>query len=244
MKKFFALLLLLVIGWGVYYTMQAQEHDEPVSSGGEDESGSNDMYRNFKELEENESTDHYQITSNPVPDSRLLVMSPHGGRIEGGVSEIVHFFDNDFSTYLFEGLRENASELHITSTNFDEPIGVAQAKAHDYVLAVHGYKGEPGIDHTLVGGTDYNRAEKIVNSLERNGFSAELAVAHATLSGTSNHNINNLTKTGQSVQLEISRSQREALFDSFDFRQRSSTKNETFYRYVRAIRTVLDEEYT
>ena len=51
-------------------------------------------------------------------------------------------FDNDFSTYLFEGLRENASELHITSTNFDEPIGVAQAKAHDYVLAVHGYKGE------------------------------------------------------------------------------------------------------
>lgn len=141
MKKFFALLLLLVIGWGVYYTMQAQEHDEPVSSGGEDESGSNDMYRNFKELEENESTDHYQITSNPVPGSRLLVMSPHGGRIEGGVSEIVHFFDNDFSTYLFEGLRENASELHITSTNFDEPIGVAQAKAHDYVLAVHGYKG-------------------------------------------------------------------------------------------------------
>ncbi|MDG3043693.1 poly-gamma-glutamate hydrolase family protein [Bacillus sp. B6(2022)] len=83
-----------------------------------------------------------------------------------------------------------------------------------------------------------------MNSLERNGFSAELAVAHATLSGTSNHNINNLTKTGQSVQLEISRSQREALFDSFDFRQRSSTKNETFYRYVRAIRTVLDEEYT
>ncbi|MDG3043694.1 poly-gamma-glutamate hydrolase family protein [Bacillus sp. B6(2022)] len=29
----------------------------------------------------------------------------------------------------------------MTSTNFDEPIGVAQAKAHDYVLAVHGYKG-------------------------------------------------------------------------------------------------------
>ena len=91
MKKFFALLLLLAIGWGVYYTMQAQEHDEPVSSGGEDESGSNDIYRNFKELEENESTSSYQITSNPVPGSRLLVMSPHGGRIEGGVSEIVHF---------------------------------------------------------------------------------------------------------------------------------------------------------
>lgn len=101
MKKFFALLLLLVIGWGVYYTMQAQEHDEPVSSGGEDESGSNDMYRNFKELEENESTDHYQITSNPVPGSRLLVMSPHGGRIEGGVSEIVHFLITIFlRTYL------------------------------------------------------------------------------------------------------------------------------------------------
>ncbi|MGE6631530.1 poly-gamma-glutamate hydrolase family protein [Bacillus sp. NPDC077027] len=244
MKKLFALLLLLAIVWGVYYTMQAQEQEEPLSPGGEDESGINDIYRNFKELEENESSDNYQITYNQEPGSRLLVMSPHGGRIEGGVSEIVHFFDNEYSTYLFEGLRENAFELHITSTNFDEPIGVQLAKAHDYVLAVHGYRGEVGVDHTLVGGTDFDRAEKIVNSLERNGFSAELAVTHTTLSGTSTNNINNLTKTGQSVQLEISRSQREALFDRFDYRRRSSTKNEHFYRYVRAIRSVLDEEYT
>lgn len=55
----------------------------------------------------------------------------------------------------------------------------------------------------LVGGTDYDRAEKIVNSLERNGFSAELAVAHATLSGTSNHNINNLTKQGKVCSLRL-----------------------------------------
>jgi phage replication-related protein YjqB (UPF0714/DUF867 family) len=54
----------------------------------------------------------------------VAVIAPHGGGIEPGTSELATAIaGDDFSLYLFEGLKSAGNgELHITSTNFDEPI--------------------------------------------------------------------------------------------------------------------------
>lgn len=45
-----------------------------------------DKYKNFKELQENEKSG-YDIDYHEKAGSDCLIFSPHGGRIEGGVSE-------------------------------------------------------------------------------------------------------------------------------------------------------------
>ncbi|MED1014866.1 poly-gamma-glutamate hydrolase family protein [Bacillus atrophaeus] len=202
-----------------------------------------DKYADFSSLEANESPEDYNIEYNGKKGSRVLIMSPHGGRIEGGVSELVRFFDMEYSTYLFEGLKSHDNQtLHITSTNFDEPTAEEKIKQHQYIIAFHGYKGED--KNTLVGGSDRKRAKMIVKALEKSGFSAELASSKSGLAGLDANNINNQGKTGLSIQLEISREQREAFFEDFNYKERKYTKTTEFYRYARAIKRVIDEEYS
>ncbi|RCK12107.1 hypothetical protein DT075_16515 [Bacillus licheniformis] len=50
-----------------------------------------DKYKNFKELQENEKSG-YDIDYHEKAGSDCLIFSPHGGRIEGGVSELVRAF--------------------------------------------------------------------------------------------------------------------------------------------------------
>ncbi|MBT2575220.1 poly-gamma-glutamate hydrolase family protein [Bacillus sp. ISL-51] len=209
----------------------------------EPEPSTSDTYLDFKSLAEHEDPDDYHISYNRQEGSQVLIMSPHGGRIEGGVSEIVRSFSDDFSTYLFEGLKAHDNQtLHITSTNFDEPAALKSIKQHRYVIAVHGYKGDG--KNTLVGGSDRKRAAKLVKALERSGFSAELASSKSGLAGVHAENINNQGKTGLSIQLEISREQREAFFDNFDYREREYTKTDEFYRFVRTIKRVINQGYS
>lgn len=208
-----------------------------------DPSNSSDTYTDFKDLAEHEDPDDYHISYNKRKGSPVLIMSPHGGRIEGGVSEIVRSFRDDYSTYLFEGLKAHDNQtLHITSTKFDEPLAVESIKQHHYVIAVHGYKGDE--KNTLVGGSDRKRAEKLVRAFKRNGFPAELATSKTGLAGVDTENINNQAQTGLSIQLEISREQREAFFDNFDYREREFTKTDEFYRFVRTIKRVINQEYS
>lgn len=84
----------------------------------------------------------------------------------------------------------------------------------------------------------------IVRALERRGFSAELASSKSGLAGLNAENINNQGETGLSIQLEISREQREAFFDDFYYKNRKYTKNSEFYAYVSAIKGVLEKEYS
>ncbi|MCY8199222.1 poly-gamma-glutamate hydrolase family protein [Bacillus subtilis] len=215
----------------VHYSLEPEPSNQP------------DTYSNFSSLAENESPADYDISYNEKKGSKVLIMSPHGGRIEGGVSELVRYFNNEYSTYLFEGVKSHDNQtLHITSTNFDEPLAKKKIKEHQYVVAFHGYKGEN--KNTLVGGTDRKRAKMIVRALERRGFSAELASSKSGLAGLNAENINNQGETGLSIQLEISREQREAFFDDFYYKNRKYTKNSEFYAYVSAIKGVLEKEYS
>lgn len=94
------------------------------------------------------------------------------------------------------------------------------------MVAFHGYKGEN--KNTLVGGTDRKRAKMIVRALERRGFSAELASSKSGLAGLNAENINNQGETGLSIQLEISREQREAFFDDFYYKIENTQRTVNF----------------
>src|SRR5664279_5723233 len=55
-------------------------------------------------------------------DSRVAIIAPHGGAIEPVTSKLAEATAGaSFSWYCFEGLNGNRGNLHITSSNFDEP---------------------------------------------------------------------------------------------------------------------------
>lgn len=167
-----------------------------------------DQYESFKQLIRHEK-EGYEIEFHEKGGSDLLVFSPHGGEIEPGTSEIVEAFQESYSTYLFEGTKQdNNRDLHITSTNFDEPVLVQMIKTYPFSISIHGYKSDKR--HTLVGGTNEKMQRAVVRELRDRGFSAEMVQKGERLSGTDPKNINNQNASGESVQLEISTAQREA----------------------------------
>ncbi|MDM5297589.1 poly-gamma-glutamate hydrolase family protein [Bacillus pumilus] len=198
-----------------------------------------DTYQNYEELAAHERIGiDYQILHKRNGE-RLLVLSPHAGGIESGVSELIHEIAGKHSMYLFEGLKVKGNHvLHITSTRFDEPICLSQVHTHDYTFALHGY-GETEVRQTLVGGTDRMKAVETVRQLTLNGFQALLLSESDQFSGTHPDNINNRCRTGQSVQIEISQAQRRAFFDDFRRQYRQETQNDQFYRYTRVLKQVL-----
>lgn len=167
--------------------------------------------------------DGYEIEFHEKGGSDLLVFSPHGGDIEPGTSEIVEAFQESYSTYLFEGTKQdNNRDLHITSTNFDEPILVQMIKTYPFSISIHGYKSDKR--HTLVGGTNEKMQRAVVRELKDRGFSAEMVQKGERLSGTDPKNINNRNASGESVQIEISTAQREA-FLTILIRERERKKH-------------------
>jgi phage replication-related protein YjqB (UPF0714/DUF867 family) len=82
-----------------------------------------EQYRSFEELagREQESVD-YQIRLH-ARQSLIVIMAPHGGKIEPGTSELAEYIAReDFSFYAFEGIRSgNNGRLSLPLDRFDEP---------------------------------------------------------------------------------------------------------------------------
>ncbi|KAA6453933.1 poly-gamma-glutamate hydrolase family protein [Bacillus atrophaeus] len=193
-----------------------------------------DMYDSFAALSASES--EYRIVYEEKNGSGLIVLSPHGGRIEPGVSELVRAFSDQCSIYLFEGVKKrNNRSLHLTSTRFDEPLALEKVNAHHCALAFHGYH-DLKTPHTLVGGADCQKAKLICKRLNEAGFSAELTSEKDRLAGVHPNNIVNRTKREMGLQLEVSTAQRKALFRNFGCHDECYTQNDLFYRYVEAVK--------
>ncbi|WP_121642379.1 poly-gamma-glutamate hydrolase family protein [Bacillus vallismortis] len=193
-----------------------------------------DKYESFVALSASES--EYRIIYDEKNGSELIVLGPHGGKIEPGVSELVRAFSDQCSIYLFEGVKQrNNRSLHLTSTRFDEPLALEKVNAHHYALAFHGYH-DPKTPHTLVGGADRKKAKLICERLNEAGFSAELTSEKGRLAGVHPENIVNRTKREMGLQLEVSTAQRKALFRHFGCHDKSYTQNDLFYRYVEAVK--------
>jgi phage replication-related protein YjqB (UPF0714/DUF867 family) len=146
----------------------------------------------------------YAVHVRSVGRSRVAVLAPHGGGVEGRTSEIARLIaGDDHGLYLFEGLRttgDNFDCLHLASHRFDEPRALALISGCDTVIAVHGYAAS-GPD-VLLGGLNERLKQAVAQALARIGLSC-LSGGHR-FPGTHPRNICNRGRSGAGVQLELS----------------------------------------
>ena len=128
-------------------------------------------YRSYAELARQEVQGRdYRVRVSARERSPVLVVAPHGGLIEDGTSEIaLAIAGRDHNVFSFEGMKPHGAnrDLHITSHLFDHPECMALAARCDYVLAVHGCRGDSRVH---VGGLDEDFTRRLVLHLTAAGF--------------------------------------------------------------------------
>ena len=198
-----------------------------------------DRYRNFKELSQNEKLDKGYRIHWRKGESDAAIIAPHGGSIEPGTMEIADAVaGKKHSFYAFEGIKPSGNEdLHLTSTNFDEPHGVNVVKVSIKVLAFHGCSGSDEI--VYIGGLDTGLKGKVIAALTREGFKTR-EHDNPELQGNHKWNICNRGKKGQGVQLELSFGLRRKMFYSLKTGHRHK-KTALFEGFVLAIQTALGD---
>ena len=174
--------------------------------------GSGDYYPNFAALAAAESLGVTYGVRSIDRASPVLVIAPHGGAIEVSTSQIAEAIAADcYSFYAFEGLvpgREH-QDLHITSVNFDEPVGCRLVAAADIVVAVHGRQDRDDPETIWLGGLDDPLRDAIGATLRLAGFAA-ITTGHL-FPGRQPENICNRGRRGAGVQLEIPATIRDRL---------------------------------
>jgi len=196
-----------------------------------------DNYSDYNVLSRNEKEGVDYLILSRKTASPLAVIAPHAGGIEPGTGEIADAIaGRDYSFYAFKGIKKTGNRvLHIASDRFDEPEGRKIAHNADVVLTIHGCKEKEKI--VFLGGKNQAIIERIRSRLIAAGFHAVIS-PRPGLQGQSTENICNRCRSGQGVQLEISRGLREALF--LDLSQRSLRRQTLlFNRFVETLRTAL-----
>lgn len=194
-------------------------------------------YRSFAELAqyEQEGLD-YRIRHHTGP-SGVLVMAPHGGRIEPGTGDIADAIaGSEHAFYGFKGLKKSGNHiLHIASTRFDEPLAVAMLKEARWVLTIHGCRDAAPV--VWVGGRDFLHGDTIINALEEIGISARRC-EDPGLRGLQPENVCNRGRFEAGVQLEVSRGLREMLFADRLHRP-CRCRTPLFFRFAATVRGCL-----
>jgi len=140
----------------------------------------------------------------------VLIMAPHGGKIEIRTAEIAHATAlQDYSCYLFEAkLRaNNREEMHIASEHYDVPEALDAVKTAEVVIALHGRRDGDDIKTTWMGGLNRNLSKHIGDALHKSGF--PVLFDPPKFNGIHPDNICNRGVTKAGVQLEIPLSLRE-----------------------------------
>ncbi|RPK69257.1 hypothetical protein EES43_00375 [Streptomyces sp. ADI96-02] len=179
------------------------------------------------------------------PVRSTAVIAPHGGGIEGGTSELCLAIAGYTLTgagatppapvagvpqrdyWMFEGLA-SSSQLHVTSTNCDDPAALAVCAANLYAVSLHGFGPDTGpAKQILIGGRDQRLTRNLKAAFTRHGLTTgtgdpELEVtvtvagSGSPLNGDDPANIVNRTRSAAGAQLEISTALRTAMFGDFD----------------------------
>ncbi|MFI5617622.1 poly-gamma-glutamate hydrolase family protein [Streptomyces sp. NPDC051567] len=202
-----------------------------------------DWARRFRSGTRSELLDNTSGTSDPVRST--AVIAPHGGGIEMGTSELCLAIagytlvgagtelpapvggvpQRDY--WMFEGLTPHA-DLHVTSTNCDDPAALAVCGNNQYAVSLHGFSPATGpAKQILIGGRDERLMRNLGWAFAKYGFTTgtsnpDLAVKvtiagiNTPLNGDDPKNIVNRTRTGAGAQLEISTELRGAMFGSFE----------------------------
>jgi phage replication-related protein YjqB (UPF0714/DUF867 family) len=182
----------------------------------------------------------YTRTAVSVPGARWASIAIHGGGIEAGSGEVATAVAGNFmSSYVFAGIMSTGnSDLHVTSTNFNEPIALSLVGQSRRTLSFHGYTGT-GTAETAIGGLDTALVARITTALQGAGF--QVISAASEIAGVDPLNICNQNLTDAGVQLELSLAQRQAFFpggDTSRTMRESGQRTAAFYAYVNAIQSV------
>lgn len=170
-----------------------------------------DHYPSFHALRQTEVEGRDFVIALQQRASPVAIVAPHGGLIETGTTAIAEAIAADhLSCYSFSGLLPgNNQRLHITSTRFDEPRCHALLATVHTVLTVHGEKSSE--DVVFLGGLDTRLGHQLQQALTDSGF--QVAPHHnPNLQGRHPQNLCNRGRSGQGVQLELSRGLRSSLF--------------------------------
>jgi phage replication-related protein YjqB (UPF0714/DUF867 family) len=170
---------------------------------------------------------------------KILILAPHGGGIERGTSELtMAIAGENLSYYVFDALLPKASqsqELHITSTNFNEPKCLELIGNIQTSLAIHGCVGREPIIY--VGGSDDEMKNILVGKLKKKVYPVQIGTGDYT--GSFSTNICNRTRSRKGVQLELSNGFRRLLFDDWSRREGRKTTTGLFSRFVSDIREII-----
>lgn len=198
------------------------------------------IYKNYSQLAKNEVLGKDYTIRSANRNSAYTIIAPHAGGIEPGTGEIVlDIAQNSYNYYLFAGIKEtNNSVLHITSGRFDEPVALELVTNSDFVVAIHGCKGDK--QTVFIGGLDKELVEKIANNLRMNGFFVRTD-KYIEFPGKLPENICNRNRRGKGVQIELTEALRQIMFNDLS-RTGRNEKTEVFYRFVNKVRQALREE--
>ncbi|HUN26768.1 MAG TPA: poly-gamma-glutamate hydrolase family protein [Steroidobacteraceae bacterium] len=161
-----------------------------------------DRYHSFSELaRETLAGRDYTVRARRGRGSPVLILAPHGGRIEEGTSELaLRIACRDHSLFMFEGLRPTGNrELHIGSTRFDHPQCLSMLARSALAIGIHGCRGEAQI---YVGGLEQRLTGLIVAHLTLAGLPATASVPRH-LAGRDPRNLCNRGTCGRGAQLEV-----------------------------------------
>lgn len=194
-----------------------------------------DRYSNFKALkaEQTEGRD-FRVRVAMREEATIAVIAPHGGAIEPGTSELAFAIAGEqLSFAIFDGTKAAQNrDLHITSTNFDEPRCTDVVARSRTAVAIHGENSQEAT--VFIGGADPMLRSHISNALEETGFTVR-EHENPDLQGVSRANICNRGSSKAGVQLELSHGLRSTLFESLNAAGRAR-QTEVFHRFVDAVR--------
>jgi phage replication-related protein YjqB (UPF0714/DUF867 family) len=167
-------------------------------------------YKSFQEIKDQEMEGRDFRIRTQLRNSPILVMAPHGGRIEPGTTEMAEAIaGTDFSLYSFEGLKPEGNHVfHIESHLYDEPQALQAVHKAEIVVTIHGQIDQED-EFVMVGGLHTPLCLEIKNQLEAAGFQTRPPTKG--LSGTDPMNICNRGSSRRGVQLEVSRKVRDLL---------------------------------
>ena len=200
-----------------------------------------DKYPDFDALSRNETSGiDFRILARRAKAS-FAIVAPHGGGIEPGTSEVADSIaDAECCFYAFEGLKSSDnSDLHITSTHFDEPLCLKLIRQSQVVITIHGEESEANGEGVFLGGRNQALGKNIGTALIAAGFGVRKH-PDPDLQGTEAANQCNRGKSRSGVQLELSRAVRKEMFLSLTREGRKCTTAK-FHTFVDVVHAVLHQ---
>lgn len=200
-----------------------------------------DLYASYTDLaaHQTEGVD-YERRTVAVTGASWASIAIHGGGIEQGAGEMARAVGAGLMQhYEFAGIMpaNNFDTLHVTSTNFDEPICTGMVTAAKRCLSFHGYSGTDDLPETSIGGLDTFMKGRVAAALTRAGF--RVITAAQEISGSDPANIANKTSISAGVQVEMSHALRASFFPGGDLSRSmrdSGQRTADFNAYVAAVR--------